>query len=282
MKVIISGSSGLIGKALKESLEADDYIVKCLPRNLPGQIDFQDVRAVINLSGEPIASGRWTKKKKQQIEESRIGRTEELVNHIKNSDSRPDVFINASAIGYYGDRHDEDITEMSKPGSGFLSTVCKKWENVASELDSLGIRTVYARTGIVLSRRGGALQKMLLPFKLGGGGIVGTGSQYMSWISIDDEISAIRFLIDNNEAKGPFNLVSPSPVTNSVFTKTLGKVLKRPTFIPLPAFAARILFGEMAEALLLSSTRVYPKKLIEMGYAFKHPALEMALGSILT
>ena len=282
MKILISGSSGLIGSALKVNLEGEGHTVATLPRTYEDPIDFSGVDAVIHLGGEPIATGRWTAEKKQRIRESRIKGTAQLAEQIARSENKPSVFICSSAIGYYGNRDADELDENSAIGTGFLPETCKEWEDATLYAEAAGIRTVRLRTGIVLSTAGGALQKMLTPFKLGGGGILGTGQQYMSWISLDDVVSIIRFLIDNESISGSINLVSPNPVSNREFTKTLGKVLKRPTILPMPAFAVRLLFGEMGEALLLSSARVYPHKLLQSGYEFKHPTLEPALRSILS
>ncbi len=281
MKIMISGSSGLIGTALRESLQQDGHAVIALPRSFEAPLDFSGVDAVVHLGGEPIANGRWNDKKKKRIEDSRVKGTTQLAKQIAQSDNKPSVFICASAIGYYGDRSDDALDEASAPGNGFLPDVCKKWEAASESARNARIRTVQLRTGIVLSDKGGALAKMLTPFKLGGGGMLGNGDQYMSWISLEDEVEIICYLIEHRENHGVFNLVSPNPVTNREFTKTLGAVLKRPTILPMPAFAARIIFGEMSDALLLSSTRVYPNKLLKAGYEFKHPTLEKALRSIL-
>ncbi len=282
MKIFISGSSGLVGAALTADLEKDGHEVIALPRSYEETIDFKGVDAVVHLAGENIASGRWTPRKKRRIEESRVQGTTQLANQISDSESKPSVFICASAIGYYGDRGREILNESSQPGIGFLPEVCKKWEDSTQSAEDAGVRTVQIRTGIVLSSKGGALNKMLTPFKLGGGGILGTGKQFMSWISLDDEVAVIRYLIDNPRIHGPVNLVSPEPVTNMEFTKTLGKILKRPTILPMPSFAAHLLFGEMADALLLSSAKVYPEKLIKSGYEFKYASLQPALRSILS
>jgi uncharacterized protein (TIGR01777 family) len=281
MKVYVSGSSGLIGTALRQSLEQDGHQVQALPRTYEEPVDFEGVDAVVHLAGERIAAGRWTAAKKQRIEESRVRGTSRLAEQLARSDQKPAVFICASAIGYYGLRGDEILDESSAPGAGFLPEVCKRWEAAVQPAADAGIRTVRIRTGVVLSTQGGALEKMLPPFKMGGGGILGSGRQYMSWISLADEVQAIRFLIDNQSLSGAVNLVGPRPVTNREFTKTLGQMLHRPTVLPLPAFAARILFGEMADELLLGSTRVIPKKLIDAGYEFCHPDLQSALEEIL-
>lgn len=281
MKILISGSSGLVGAALRERLETDGHETAALPRSFEEPINFTGVDAVVHLAGEPIAEGRWTSAKKKRIEESRVNGTHQLAEQLAASESKPAVFISASAIGFYGDGGDERLAESSSAGSGFLSDVCQKWEAAAQPAAAAGIRTVCIRTGIVLSKNGGALKQMLPPFKMGGGGILGSGKQYMSWISLADEVGAICFALENTTLKGPVNLVSPHPMTNLEFTKTLGKVLKRPTVLPLPAFAARIIFGEMAEELLLGSTRVLPKKLVDAGYKFCHADLQSALEDVL-
>ena len=281
MKIFISGSSGLIGSALIKNLEADGHDIGALPRTYKSPIDFSKVDVVIHLAGESIAEGRWTHEKKKRIEDSRIIGTRQLAEQLVLSDKKPFLFISASAIGFYGDRSDEIMDEDSFRGSGYLCNVCDKWEEEARITEQVGIRTVQLRTGIVLDKSGGALKKMLLPFKLGGGGILGNGKQYMSWIGMDDMIKSIRYIIENKSITGPVNLVAPNPVTNYEFTQTLGQVLHRPTFLPLPAILARFLFGEMADALLLASTRVYPKKLTKAGYKFKHEYLRDALEDIL-
>lgn len=281
MKILLSGSHGLIGSELKRRLESEGHAIEPLSRDFSQPIDFSGVDAVIHLAGENIAEGRWTKEKKQRIKESRVEGTKLLAEQIANNPSKPSVFISASAIGYYGDRSDESLDESSAPGTGFLSEVCIKWENASKAAEAAGIRTVQIRTGIVLAKEGGALKKMLPPFKMGGGGILGDGRQYMSWISLEDEINAISFILREKSISGPVNLVSPQPLQNKSFTKILGQVLHRPTFMPLPAFAARLVFGEMADALLLSSTRVEPRKLVRSGFAFKHQELKHALEDIL-
>jgi uncharacterized protein (TIGR01777 family) len=279
MKVMISGSSGLVGSALKYRLLKQGDEVIPLPRTYEKRIDFSGVDAVVHLAGESIAAGRWSAEKKKRIEDSRVIGTRQLSDQLAASSCQPNVFICASAIGFYGDRDNESLDESSEPGTGFLPDVCQKWENSTQSARDAGIRTVHIRTGIVLSSDGGALRKMLMPFKMGGGGIIGDGNQYMSWISLEDEVEIIRYLINHPDLSGPINLVAPNPVTNREFTKTLGKVLKRPTITPMPAFAARVLFGEMADALLLSSTRVYPEILVQSGYEFRHATLESALRS---
>ncbi len=281
MKVLVSGSSGLIGSALLESLMADGHAVERLPRTFEETIDFTGVDAVVHLAGESIAEGRWSAEKKQRIEASRVKATWQLAKQISASESKPAVFVCASAVGIYGDRAAETLNESSAPGTGFLAEVCKKWEAAAQPVAEAGVRTVALRTGVVLSQKGGALQKMLPAFRSGAGGIIGRGRQYMSWISLEDEVRAIRFAIKNESIKGALNLTAPHPVSNLEFTKTLGQVLHRTTLLPLPAFAVRLLFGEMGEELLLASARVLPEKLIEAGFEFCHPHLQNALEEIL-
>ena len=297
MKILISGSSGLIGSALtscfkerghevvrlvrNESLMSDDAILWDPEHRELRLEEFEGFDVVINLAGENIASGRWTDKKKQKIRDSRIFGTHMLAELLACLKSPPKVFISASAIGYYGDRSEEVMIESSSPGKGFLPDVCQKWEEAANAAANAGIRVVNLRIGVVLSVNGGALQKMLVPFKLGLGGIVGSGKQYMSWVSIEDIIGIVLHLINEESISGPVNAVSPSSETNYRFTKTLGKVLKRPTLFPLPAFVAKLMLGEMAEELLLSSTRVVPKVLQDSGYSFLYPELESALKHLL-
>ncbi|WP_372845485.1 TIGR01777 family oxidoreductase [Pontiella sp.] len=281
MKIMISGSHGLVGSALHRYFSQQGSEVLQLGRDLSETLDFSNVDAVIHLAGENISKGRWTKSKKQRIRESRVDGTSSLAAQLAAASVKPKVFVSASAIGYYGNRGDEKLNEDSKAGRGFLSEVCQQWEAAAEPTIEVGLRTVFLRTGIVLSDQGGALEKMLRPFKFGVGGIIGNGKQYMSWISISDMVRIIDFLIRHENLIGAFNVVSPEPVTNHKFTKALGNVLKRPTILPLPAVAARLIFGEMAEALLLSSARVFPKRLMEAGYEFKHADLESALEDIL-
>lgn len=281
MKIMISGSHGLIGSALVNRLNEEGHHVIRLKRAINETLNFEDIDAVVHLAGESIADGRWNDEKKKRIEESRVGGTKKLAHAIASSSKKPSLFICASAIGIYGDRANEELDETSSKGHDFLSTVCTNWEQETIPVKKIGVRTANIRTGMVLDTEGGALSKMLLPFKCGGGGIIGNGQQYMSWISLEDMVSSILFIINNADMSGPINLTAPNPVTNYQFTKTLGAVLKRPTLLPLPAFAARIIFGEMADALLLSSTRVLPKKLTEAGYTFKHDQLKSALEDIL-
>ena len=295
MKVLITGSSGLIGSALIESLVANGHeVIRLLRKNLAddspvwdpenGVIDLADVRdisAVVHLAGDNIAEGRWSSQKKGRIINSRVLGTKLLAKFFATSVHKPNIIVSASAVGFYGDRGEELVDETSGPGNGFVADVCKQWEGAMASAVAAGIRVAYVRFGVVLSPAGGALKKMLLPFKMGLGGVIGTGKQFMSWVSIEDVVGMIQYVIANDSMRGPVNFVAPNAVDNYEFTKTLGRVLHRPTIFPMPAFAARIAFGEMANELLLSSTRVLPKKLMDSGYQFCHPELEEAFGHLL-
>lgn len=301
MKIIVTGSTGLIGKALVKSLLARGDKVTCLVRResttervaginevvwnpARGELNAASLEghdAVVHLAGESIAEGRWDDEKKRRIRESRVMGTKLIAETISKLDAPPRVFACASAIGYYGDRGEEILTEESKSGEDFLSGVCRDWESATEAAKARGLRVVLMRFGIVLSAEGGALAKMLLPFKFGVGGKVGSGEQYMSWIALDDVVGAIEHVIEHTELAGPVNVVAPQPVRNSEFTKTLGNVLGRPTFFAVPAFGARLAFGEMADALLLSSARVEPARLQTTNYQFKFPELISALTHLL-
>lgn len=294
MKVLVSGATGFIGKAVVERLSHQGHEIWRLVRREPARQEvhwdpedgdfaagaLEGFDAVVHLAGENIA-GRWTAAKKKRIRNSRTDGTRYLSNALAGLARRPKVYLCASAIGYYGDRGSELLSEGSTPGSGFLAEVCREWESATTLARESGIRVVNLRIGMVLDGQGGGLAKMLLPFKLGAGGILGDGQQYMSWVSLADVVGVIEFALQNEALKGPVNTVAPQAVTNYEFTKTLGKVLHRPTIFPMPAAAAKIVFGEMAEALLLASTRVEPKALISAGYAFKHPQLEACLRAVL-
>lgn len=297
MKILVSGSHGLVGKALLRSLTDDGHEVIRLVRGErafgspevewqpdEGRIDaehLEGINAVVHLAGESIASGRWTAEKKRTIRDSRVKGTALLSAAIARLSRPPSVFLSASAIGYYGDRDDELLNETSAPGKDFLSSVCAEWEAATRTAAEKGIRTVCARFGIILDVNGGALAKMLPPFRMGVGGRVGDGKQWMSWIALDDVISGLKFLIEDQAVQGPVNFVAPNPVTNAEFTKTLGRVLSRPTIFPVPAFGVRLVFGEMADALLLSSQRVEPSVLEDKGFLFNWPTLEPALRHLL-
>jgi uncharacterized protein (TIGR01777 family) len=303
MKVLITGGSGLIGSALTHHLRSRGHDVVALRRPraafAPGDAVWNpatgivDTRAlsgadaVIHLAGASIASGRWTKARKARLRDSRIGPTGLLARALVNQDRTPRVFVCASAIGYYGDQGDTLLDESADPGNDFLAQLCRDWEEAAQVARDpypsyrRGIRVVHLRTGLVLSSHGGALAKMLPPFKLGLGGVMGSGHQYYSWIAIDDVVGAIEHILSRDALSGPVNLTAPDPVTNREFTATLARVLRRPAVFPMPAFAARMLFGEMADALLLSSARVVPSRLTDSGYQFCHPHLEGALRDLL-
>lgn len=296
MKILISGSHGLVGTALIQTLELDGHDIFRLVRqapNLETEIEWSPDRysialarlegfdAVVHLAGESIAEGRWTDEKKKRVRESRVKGTRLLGDALANLAKPPQTFICASAIGFYGDRGDEVLTEASAPGNDFLSDVCVEWEKATALATEKGIRVVNCRFGIILDANGGALKKMLPPFRMGVGGKIGSGRQWMSWIALDDVIGGIKFALANGLIRGPVNFVAPAPVTNAVFTKTLGKVLSRPTIFPIPAFGVRLLFGEMADALLLSSQRVESAVLQTSGYLFRYARLEDALRHVL-
>jgi len=292
MKILITGASGLIGKELQKSLRAREHELLLTTRVQPTDPnnirwdaekgfekpeDLEGIDAVIHLAGESIAALRWTDEKKKAIRESRVKGTRSVVDAIARLKAKPKVLVAASAVGYYGERGDEILTEASGAGEGFLPDVCKDWEAESRRAEDAGVRTVLLRTATVLSKDGGALGTMLLPFKLGVGGVIGDGKQWFSWISLDDHIAAIIFALENENLRGAINSTSPNPVTNEAFTKTMGDVLYRPTFIPLPEFAVSTLLGEMGDALLLTSTRVVPKRLEDAGFEFKYPDLKPAL-----
>ncbi len=290
MKIAVTGSTGLVGSALIPLLESAGHEVVRLRR--PAQWDpekgaadpsaFGGVDAVVHLAGENIAGGRWTAARKERILNSRVKGTKLIAETLGNLPKPPQVLVSASAIGYYGDRGSELLREQSPPGTGFLPDVCRQWEAATDAATRKGIRVVHLRTGIVLSGKGGALGKMLLPFKLGVGGKIGSGEQYWSWISIDDHCAAILHCIQASSLHGPVNSVSPSPVTNLEFTKALGRVLGRPVIFPLPAFAARLVLGEMSDPLLLASARIEPSKLMASRFIFRHKDPEPALRYVLS
>jgi len=293
MRVLVSGSHGLVGAALIDYLEGLGHEVGRLVRRrsghseqevlwqpTEGEIECEALEAydaVVHLAGENIAEGRWTEDKKTRIRESRVQGTTLLAQTLAQLENPPRVLVCASAIGYYGSRGDETLDESSAPGTGFLADVCKAWEAACEPARTAGIRVVNLRIGVVLSGEGGALTKMLLPFKLGLGGPLGDGSMYMSWITLDDLVRAIQHAIETPELEGPVNALAPEPVTNRTFTKTLGRVLRRPTILPVPSFALKAAAGEMANEMLLVSVRAVPNKLTSTGFEFRHPDLEQAL-----
>jgi len=299
MKILITGSTGLVGTALAQDLQRAGHTVCRLvrPDTSPGGSPGFDVNwnpatgelggaavgadAVVNLAGASIADGRWTPQRKQLLRASRVDTTRALVQALAKMSARPRVLISASATGIYGNRGDETLTETSQPGNDFLSEIAKEWESEALKAEALRIRVVRARFGVILSKQGGALPQMMRPFQFGVGGKIGPGTQWLSWITLDDVTTILRLAIENAIVTGALNLVSPQPVTNADFTKILAAALRRPALFPVPAFALRLILGEMADALLLSSQRVQPAQLQKLNYQFSHPDLAAALAAIL-
>lgn len=301
MRVLISGATGLVGTALSKELKGAGHEVTTLSRSKPSSSDtirwdpsrrsvdvsrLEGHDAVVHLAGESIVgsnplTGRWTRQKKNRIMESRRQGTTFLSEVLAGLSEKPEVMVSASAVGYYGDRGNELLREDSGPGEGFLPEVCQVWESSADAAREAGIRVVHPRIGIVLSTKGGALGTTLPVFRLGGGGRVGSGNQYWSWLSLDDLTGSILHALGNDAVSGPVNAGSPNPVTNAEYTRALGRVLNRPTFFPLPAPAARLMLGEVADALLLASARMQPATLEDTGYGFRHPDLEGALRHVL-
>jgi uncharacterized protein len=293
MRILISGSHGLIGRAVITALVQAGHLSISLQRssvpstpNTPlwdpirrnsWDSDIGPVDAVIHLAGENLAAHRWSPEVKRRLHTSRVTGTEQLCKHLASLDKKPGVFIAASAIGYYGNRGDEVVSEDSPRGEGFLSELCRDWEAACQPAIDAGIRVVNMRFGMVLARNGGALNKLVPVFKFGLGGQLGSGRQWMSWIALDDLVAVIIQSLTDRRIAGPVNVVSPNPVTNSEFTHSLGKVLKRPAIFTVPAFILRAVWGEMADEMLLASIRVEPKKLNDNGLRFKYPNLETAL-----
>jgi uncharacterized protein (TIGR01777 family) len=302
MKVIIIGGTGFIGTAVVHELNSGGHQTIIVTRSAESarqkgtasaEILEWDAKSpevltpalescdgVVNLAGQSVAV-RWTPAVKETLVRSRVDTTRAVVEAIRKAQKKPAVYLQASAIGFYGYRTTEELDESGAPGNDFLADLCRQWESASAELKLLGLRRVIVRIGVVLSPKGGALSRMLLPFKLGLGGPIGSGRQPFSWISLEDAAGAIRFLLENDKAEGVFNLTAPTPVTNAEFARALGRALKRPAFLPTPAFILKILFGEMAEVMLLHGQRVIPKRLIELGYAFRHPDLDRALADLL-
>ena len=298
MKILVSGASGFIGTQIVAALAKQRHEVLRLTRgpedpNDPrlfhwdpeqGEMDpraAEGLDAVIHLAGENLSAKRWSPLFKAQILESRVRATQTLLAALGRAQSKPKAFIAAAAIGYYGDRGAEELSENSAPGNDFLAQVCQAWEAETKQAESLGCRTVQFRIGMVLGKEGGALAKMLLPFKLGVGGKIGSGSQYYSWISVQDLVRAFLFALENEACSGVYNAVAPNPVTNAQFTVSLGRAVSRPAFFPMPAFAARLAFGEMADALLLAGQRVNPARLKAAGFKWEHPFIGEALNKII-
>jgi uncharacterized protein (TIGR01777 family) len=290
MKVVATGASGLVGSALVSSLEADGHEVIRLVRREPktaqerrwnpeGEPDpslVDDADAVVHLAAETI-SGWWTQRKKERILHSRVQGTKNIAEAIARAARKPKVFVSASGTGYYGHRKDEVVTETSSVGLGFLAELARKWEATTKPATEAGVRVVLLRISVVLSMKGGALPQMLPPFKIGLGGKVGAGKQYWPWITLDDVVGVIRFAIQDEALSGPVNVCAPQETTNKQFTKALGRVLKRPTFFPLPSVVVTLTLGEMGQEALLTSTRAHPVKLNEAGYRFRYPEIEGAL-----
>lgn len=298
LRIVVSGASGLIGRRLTAYFSQRGHRIDPLVRREPtpgsneirwdpqrNQIDSQAISgadAVVHLAGENIAAGRWTAARKEMIRRSRVDGTRFLCESLVHLPSPPRVLVAASAVGYYGHRDDESVDERSAPGSGFLARVCREWEAATQPAQQAGIRVVTLRIGLVLAAEGGALAKMLTPFKLGFGGAIGSGRQYVSWIAIDDLVQTVGHVIGRDTLSGPVNAVAPNPVTNVVFTQTLGRVLHRPTCVPLPTLAVKAALGEMGQALLLEGARVLPKKLLDDDFEFAYADLESALQHVLS
>ena len=302
--IITTGASGFIGKVLCRQLIEANYDVVALSRNpgegnklLPNEVnivkwDAKTVQgwanyadgayAIVNLAGESIATGRWTHIKKRRILESRLNAGKAVVQAVEQAKNKPRVVIQASGVGYYGGRADEVLDESSSPGSGFLTEVAKQWEESTNKVQSFGVRHVIIRTGVVLGPNGGFLSRVILPFRLFVGGRLGSGKQWISWIHIYDEVNAIRFFLEREDLQGVFNLSAPSPLTCKSFFGVLGRVMKRPSWLPVPGFALRLVLGEMAKELILSGQRVVPKRLLESGYNFLYLDAKSALREILT
>lgn len=300
MRILLSGASGLVGSALRDGLSQPGAEVVSLVRRapVPGESVLQwdpyvsqpvteeslleGFDAAVHLSGENLSEGRWTTARKARFRTSRVAPTQQLARMLARRTARPNVLVCASAIGIYGCRGEEILTEASIPATGFLPQLCLEWEAASAEAEKAGIRVVHLRFGVILSPRGGALAKMLPVFKIGLGGPLGDGKQWMSWISLPDVVRMVQFALGNQHLHGVVNAVAPSPVTNAEFTRTLGHILNRPTILPAPAFVLKLAFGEMADATILCSARVLPTRLQEAGFRFGHAQLETALRAVLT
>ena len=296
MKILISGASGLIGTAVADALRKDGHAVGKFVRTggtardgdarwdpASGTVDLaamEGADAVICLSGASVGEGRWTPERKKVLRSSRVDLTRVLVDSLGRLKQKPRVFIAASAIGYYGNRSDEILTESSTAGNNFIAQLARDWEAESMRAEGAGIRTVILRFAVILSAKGGALGRMILPFKLGAGGRLGSGKQWMSWVALEDVVEIVRAVIADERMRGPVNVAAPGPVQNAEFTRVLAKVLHRPAILPAPALALRIALGEMADGLLLSSQRVIPEKLRAAGYRFRYENLETALRKI--
>jgi uncharacterized protein (TIGR01777 family) len=301
MRIIITGGTGLIGQALTNNLTADGHEVIVLSRtpekvtNLPSRAKAErwdgrtatgwgrladGSRAIVNLAGENLASGRWNAERKQRIRISRLDAGRAVVEAVEMVERKPKVVIQASAVGYYGPRGNEEITEEDTAGNDFLAQLCVDWESSTVPVESLGVRRAIIRTGAVLSSEDGALPQLMLPFKFFVGGPIGSGQQWFPWIHLADEVAAIRYLLDNEAAVGPFNLSAPTPLTNTEFSRMLGRVLRRPAIMPTPGFAVRLVFGEMS-TVVLNGQRVVPQRLQQLGFTFRFSEAEAALRDLL-
>jgi len=301
MRVMITGATGFIGTALCRALH-EDYELIALSRNAEvarrsighlAKVVRWDARtsdgwdgeadgalAIINLAGENVGSGRWNEARKSRILQSRLDAATAVVDAIKKLHSKPKVVVQASATGYYGSREDEQLDETSTPGKGFLASLCRRVEGFADQIEDLGVRCAVIRTGVVLGRDGGALAKLIMPFRFYLGGYLGSGRQWFPWISLEDAVAAIKFLIESEHLGGVFNLTAPQPVTMKEFCVTLGRILHRPAWLRVPGFVGRLILGEMADEMLLSGQRVLPKRLLAAGFEFKYPDVEKALRAI--
>ncbi len=296
MRILIAGNRGFLGSALARELVHNGHAVLGLTRGAPSQNEahwdpelgtldltpLAPIHAAVNLAGENLARGRWSAARKQRILLSRTKTTRLLAEALAKLDPKPAVMLSASAVGYYGDRGDEILTETSPSGSGFLAEVCREWEASTEPARAAGIRVAFLRLGVVLSGEGGALPQMLLPFRFGLGGILGSGRQYLSWITLADAVAAIAHLLEQEGAEGPYNLCAPNPVTNAEFTRAVARVMHRPAVLRVPGFVLRMVLGEMAQEMLLASTRAIPERLQQMGFCFSDARLEPALAQMLT
>jgi uncharacterized protein len=302
MKILVTGATGLVGTALVAALAREGHTVCRLVRSgtksTGGTVGTFDVpwdpetgslgsvavgaEVVVNLGGASIVAGRWTNLRKKLLRSSRVDSTRALVAALKKMNAKPDVLVSASAVGFYGNRGDEILTEESAPANDFLSNLAKDWEAEALRAEQFGTRVVLARFGIILASEGGALPEMMLPFKLGVGGRIGDGKQWMSWVALEDVVAVLRLALIKTELRGPINIAAPEPVRNADFVKELARAMHRPAIFPAPAFALRLAMGEMADALLLSSQRAVPERLTQVGYQFSNPNLALALTTILS